>query len=90
MDDINAIRKQLLGAGLVENRVERGEGQGRQLGAAGDLTCFNPAASSAGIFIINAEPGELRSSTSSAQSTSEARRAWRNPGNPEQVGNVVR
>jgi len=59
MDDINAIRKQLSTPGwtrIVANE-EKGKGGDFELQ---EVWLFNPGGKLGGIFIINAEPGELQ------------------------------
>lgn len=59
MDDINAIRKQLSGPGwtkIVSNE-EKDRGGNWELQ---EIWLFNPGGKLGGIFIINAEPGELQ------------------------------
>jgi hypothetical protein len=59
MDDINVIRKQLAAPGwsrIVANE-EKGRGDGWELQ---EVWLFNPGGKLGGIFIINAEPGELQ------------------------------
>lgn len=59
MDDINAIRKQLSAPGwtrIVANE-EKGKGGDFELQ---EVWLFNPGGKLGGIFILNAEPGELQ------------------------------
>jgi len=59
MDDINAIRKQLSAPGwsrIVANE-EKGKGGDFELQ---EVWLFNPGGKLGGVFVINAEPGELQ------------------------------
>ena len=59
MDDINAIRKQLTAPGwtrIVANE-EKGKGGDFELQ---EVWLFNPGGKLGGVFVINAEPGELQ------------------------------
>lgn len=59
MDDINAIRKQLTAPGwsrIVANE-EKGKGGDFELQ---EVWLFNPGGKLGGVFLINAEPGELQ------------------------------
>jgi hypothetical protein len=59
MDDINAIRKQLSAPGwsrIVANE-EKGKGGEFELQ---EVWLFNPGGKLGGVFVINAEPGELQ------------------------------
>ena len=59
MDDINAIRKQLSAPGwfrIVANE-EKGKGGDFELQ---EIWLFNPGGKLGGVFVINAEPGELQ------------------------------
>jgi hypothetical protein len=59
MDDISVIRKQLATPGwsrIVANE-EKGRGGGWELQ---EVWLFNPGGKLSGIFILNAEPGELQ------------------------------
>ena len=59
MDDINAIRKQLSAPGWSRIVANEEKGKGGDFGLQ-EVWLFNPGGKLGGVFVINAEPGELQ------------------------------
>lgn len=60
MDDINAIRKQLSAPGWTRIVANEEKGKGPNDWELQEVWLFNPGGKLGGVFIINAEPGELQ------------------------------